>query len=186
MTTNYRLPSLVETTKPFVLIDTPGHQKLRHGTFDTIQVSLHARTIHGVLFVVDASAMSKPEKLREAAEYLYDILRITERVRGGTDILIAANKSELFTAVPAKRLRSLLETEFQKIRESRARTVGKVGSDEKDDDDYEDNAGSWLGLKDGKPFRFEDLESDVIVVDGSVESGKTSGWVNWMEERAVN
>ncbi|KAK7203188.1 signal recognition particle receptor beta subunit-domain-containing protein [Myxozyma melibiosi] len=191
ISTSYRLPSLPDTAKPFVLIDTPGHQKLRQSMFDVLQVSQAARTIHGVLFVVDASAVSKPEKLREAAEYLYDVLRVTEKVRGGSDVLVAANKSELFTAVPAKRLRTLLEAEVQKIRETRTKAIGKVGLDgEKEEEEDGDSAtvggDGWLGLRDGKPFRFEDLESDVMVVGGSVETGKVDDWVGWMEERAVN
>ncbi|KAK9325938.1 signal recognition particle receptor beta subunit-domain-containing protein [Lipomyces orientalis] len=192
LTTKFRLPNLPDTTKPFVLVDTPGHQKLRHGLFSALQTAQAARTVHGVLYVVDASAMSRPERLREAAEYMYDILRITERVRGGTDMLVAANKSELFTAVPAKRLRTLLETELYKIRESRAKSVSKVAADgEKDDsdDDNEDIVGGsgWLGKRGEKgSFKLEDLETEVTVLDGSVDSGKIDAWIGWMEERAVN
>ncbi|KAK9492909.1 signal recognition particle receptor beta subunit-domain-containing protein [Lipomyces doorenjongii] len=195
ITTKFWLPNLPDTGKPFALIDTPGHQKLRHGMFSALQIAQAARTIHGVLYVVDASAMSRPEQLREAAEYLYDILRITERVRGGTDVLVAANKSELFTAVPAKRLRTLLETELDKIRESRAKSVGKVGagSDKHDSDDGDEDDGAvvggsgWLGRRGEKgSFRLEDLETDVMVIDGSVDNGKIHPWIAWMEERAVN
>ncbi|KAK9238207.1 signal recognition particle receptor beta subunit-domain-containing protein [Lipomyces kononenkoae] len=196
ISTTFRLPNLPDTAKPFVLIDTPGHQKLRHGMFSALQIAQTARTIHGVLYVVDASAISRPERLREAAEYLYDILRITERVRGGTDVLVAANKSELFTAVPAKRLRTLLEVELDKIRESRAKSVDKVGAGgdkhDGDDGDEDDSAvvggNLWLGRggeKEG-PFKFEDLETEVTVVDGSVDNDKIDGWLGWMEERAVN
>ncbi|KAK9369593.1 signal recognition particle receptor beta subunit-domain-containing protein [Lipomyces kononenkoae] len=195
VSTKFRLPNLPDTAKPFVLIDTPGHHKLRHGMFSALQVAQAARTMQGVLYVVDASAMSRPERLREAAEYLYDILRITERVRGGTDVLVAANKSELFTAVPAKRLRTLLEVELDKIRESRAKSVDKVGAggDKKDaDDSDEDDSGViggslWLGRVGEKgPFKLEDLETEVTVIDGSVDNNKIDGWVGWMEERAVN
>ncbi|KAJ8099337.1 signal recognition particle receptor beta subunit-domain-containing protein [Lipomyces tetrasporus] len=192
LTAKFRLPNLPDTAKPFVLIDTPGHQKLRHGMFSALQTAQAARTVLGVLYVVDASAMSRPERLREAAEYMYDILRITERVQGGTDVLVAANKSELFTAVPAKRLRTLLETELYKIRESRAKSVSKVaagGEKDDEDDDNEDVVGGsgWIGKRGEKgSFKLEDLETEVTVIDGSVDNGKIDAWIGWMEERAVN
>ncbi|KAK9446387.1 signal recognition particle receptor beta subunit-domain-containing protein [Limtongia smithiae] len=179
---------MAETTKPFVLIDTPGHQKLRHGMFDALRVAQAARTIQGVVFVVDASAMTNGDSFRQAAEYLYDVLLVTNGVRGGTDVLIAANKSELFTAVPAKRLRSLFETELNTIREMRARSLGQTAlqSEKADEAPVPDNY-RWLG-KPGEtgPLRLVDLETEVTVLDGSVETGKVDGWVSWMEERAAN
>ncbi|KAK9456472.1 signal recognition particle receptor beta subunit-domain-containing protein [Dipodascopsis uninucleata] len=191
VSTTFKLTS-VSDQKNFVLIDTPGHQKLRHSMFATLQANQVARSILGVIYMVDASVVSKPEKLREAADYLYDLLRIAERVRLGTDVLIAANKSELFTAVPAKRLRSLLENEITKIRVLRSKSVGSVTSgDEKTVDEEEESDSiiggrAWLGAPDSKEFHFEDLESDVVVIDGSVEKGSIDSWIRWMEERVVS
>ncbi|KAK9481118.1 signal recognition particle receptor beta subunit-domain-containing protein [Lipomyces japonicus] len=186
VTTHFRLPSVPDTAKPFILIDTPGHQKLRHGFFDALRIAQAAKTAKGVVFVIDAGAVSRPEKLREAAEYLYDVLQITEKTRGGIDILVAANKSELFTAVPAKRLRSLFETELDKIRKSRAKSVGKVGGEKQGQNENEEvDDAEWPGDHD-KQLKLEDLESEITVIDGSVARVNTDGWIRWMEERAVN
>ncbi|KAK9462453.1 signal recognition particle receptor beta subunit-domain-containing protein [Lipomyces oligophaga] len=190
ISTTYRLPNLTHSSKNFVLIDTPGHPKLRHGTFETIQIALKARTIHGILFVVDASVMSNLDKRREAAEYLYDILCLTERITMGVDIAIAANKSELFTAMPPKQLRTTFETEMDKIRQTRSKLIGKVGLDDEKssseaDEDINDGA-NRLGLSDGSAFSLAQLESEVVVIAGSVKTGKVEDWVAWMEERALN
>ncbi|KAK9466631.1 signal recognition particle receptor beta subunit-domain-containing protein [Lipomyces arxii] len=179
MTAKFRPPGLPESAKSYVLVDSPGHQKLRHYMFSTLDTSTTARTMHGIVFVVDASAMSRPEKLREAAEYLGAILRKTNRRRGGADILVAANKSELFTAVPAKRLKTLMENELDKLAKSKANSVMGVDADTGVDDD------EYMQLQIGE-FKFEACESEVTFLDGSIETGKIESWLEWMTEKAVN
>ncbi|KAK9473816.1 signal recognition particle receptor beta subunit-domain-containing protein [Dipodascopsis tothii] len=182
-TAQLELPGLPGTR--LVLHDTAGHPKLRQRLYDLVDVLQPAESLLGVVFVVDASAMARPEAAHAAAQYLYDILALTERRRGGASVLVAANKAELFTAVPAKRLRSLLEDEITKIARTKARAVSGVERSAlgaaADDDDA---PALWAGAP-GAPFRFEVLESEVTALSGSVETGKIEPWVRWMEERVV-
>ena len=81
-----------------------------------------AQNVRGVVFVVDSSALSHTASetggkgeveggLAEAASYLHDVLLTlqrrhtsgkTSKIQGEVPVLIAANKSDLFTSLPAE------------------------------------------------------------------------------------
>lgn len=200
----YRSQNDFESRVPKTLLftDTPGHGKLRHYAFSALTDSLSPPT--GVIFVVDAANLgSGSSGLSEAAEYLHDVLLVLQRAHSGAKssksreipFLIAANKADLFTALPAPLARSALESEITKIRHTRARglagveTVGKsegLGSGDSgmQEQDEEEPLG---GLAESK-FEFKVMEEcnvHVEVVGGSAASTDDEGsdleaWWDWI------
>lgn len=166
-TTKYRSandPS-VKAFKKFLLLDTPGHGKLRHLALTQISSPI----IRGVIFVLDSSLTD----VRGTAEYLYEILLALQRSASATGpsapkkLLIACNKSDVFTALPASKIQKLLEEEITKMRVSRAKGVLDV-----EDDGEGDMEREWLGEGGEGLFEFTGMEEvgvEVEVKGGSVE-----------------
>ena len=143
-----------EVCKKFLLADTPGHGKLRHHAVSNIT---NPQNIKGILFMVDAAeiatsdaVMADNEALRETAEYLYNILLLlqkralnTKSSKGPSELplLIAANKQDLFTALPARMIKTRLESEISKIRISRSKGLLDSGIGMNDMDEEKE----WLG-----------------------------------------
>jgi len=182
------------THKKFLLIDTPGHGKLRHHAVGNIT---GPQNLKGIIFLIDAATLStENEGLRQAAEYLHDVLLLLQKrkVSGKSSkflkeipVLIAANKMDLFTALPAALAKSSLESEITKIRVSRARglldsgiSMGDGAEDEKDD---------WLGEMGSTAFTFSQMEEfdiPVEVAGGTVLGGDSQNidkWWKWISEK---
>lgn len=144
--------------------------------------------------------------MREAATYLHDVLlqlqRQGARAKGRKNkplpLLVAANKMDLFTALPPKMVQAALEAEITRLRATRARGIASVGKaskgeglesgagDEMNDDDDEGNV---LGGDASGKFSFpvmRELGVDVSVVGGSVASPQGGPgvyeWWDWMAE----
>ncbi|KAI1384824.1 P-loop containing nucleoside triphosphate hydrolase protein [Hypoxylon trugodes] len=174
--------------RKFLLVDTPGHGKLRTQHANT---GLAASTLRGVVYVVDASALD--DSLPDAAGYLYDILLALQKRTGAgktsktpnaIHVLVAANKLDLFTALPASLVKSNLEAELGRIRQSRSKGlldsgvgVDEIGSEEQDD---------WLGAYGSEKFLFDQMREfdiEVEVIGGSVLEGKVDKWWDWISGR---
>ena len=197
-------PSVVSTrttSTQYNLLDTPGHGKLRSSvSLSTANISSTA--LSGIIFVLDASALDSPSYLSDAAGYLHDtLLALLRRRRLKTlskqiknksiPILVAANKQDLFTALPQGSVRERLQQEIDRLRDSRRR--GVVGVEEKDEaglgadeDDFE-----MLGSGGEQKFTFAALEDEddgpglrIEVLGGSVrgeEAGKgVRRWQEWI------
>ncbi|OLL23268.1 Signal recognition particle receptor subunit beta [Neolecta irregularis DAH-3] len=102
------------------VIDIPGHPKLI-SELDTYTVPTTP-----VLFFLDSSNFSK--SISVVSDYLYQTLK---RYRS---ILVAANKSELFTALPVEKIESILQAEINELAER-----------EKEQEDVE--LGEWTVIK---------------------------------------
>ncbi|KAH8147890.1 uncharacterized protein LAJ45_07991 [Morchella importuna] len=159
-------PSMKSYLK-FLLSDTPGHGKLRHLALSQIS----SPVIRGVIFVLDSSLTD----VRGTAEYLYDVLLAMQKVAsasGATSsqpkrLLIACNKSDVFTALPAGKIQKLLEEEITKMRVSRSKGILDVEDDGEGNEEKE-----WLGEGGEGPFEFKAMEEvgvEVEVKGGSVE-----------------
>lgn len=175
--------------KKFLLVDTPGHGKLRHHAVESIT---DPQNLRGLIFVVDAAALSAgDEELRQTADYLYDVLLLLQKrsgVKGGKvkemHVLIAANKTDLFTALPVALVKSVLESEIAKVRVSRSKGLldSGIGMEDEEKDD-------WVGEMGSKDFKFvqmEEFDVYVEVAEGNVEG--TDGpvvdkWWSWISER---
>ncbi|TVY34323.1 Signal recognition particle receptor subunit beta, partial [Lachnellula subtilissima] len=159
------------THKKFLLIDTPGHGKLRHHALANIT---NPQNLKGIIFVVDAATLSAgDEGLRHTADYLHDILLVLQKRSESKNkavkalkeipILIAANKGDLFTALPASLVKSSLETEISKVRSSRSKGLLDSGIGMEDEGDRDE----WLGEVGSTEFRFKQMEEFDVVVEVS-------------------
>ncbi|EDO18495.1 hypothetical protein Kpol_1032p92 [Vanderwaltozyma polyspora DSM 70294] len=166
--------------KSVSLIEFPGNFKLRYKLLDSLRNSTN---IKGIVFLVDSTV--DPKQLVETAEFLYQILNITEnRKHNGVDILIACNKSESFTARPPQKIKTVLETEITDIIKRKKQSLGSVKktADSNVDDDEDDEMENENILDSMKDFKFSALEGEVDVIEGSVLKQKLSKWQEWMHE----
>lgn len=182
--------------KKFLLVDTPGHGKLRHHAFDSV---IKPQNLKGIIFMVDAADISMGnsdtgnEGLRQAAEYLHDMLLLlqkrsttskTSKAPKELPVLIAANKLDLFTALPAPLVKAALESEICNVRSSRTKGLLDSGIGMNDFDIAEEK--EWLG--DAGDGKFEFSQMDEVNVAVSVAGGNalgTSGpdvkqWWDWI------
>jgi signal recognition particle receptor subunit beta len=166
------------------ITDTPGHGKLRQHAYDAITATT---SLNGLIFVVDAAALSSPQGLSEAATYLHDILLVLQKRHtgaksskgpAGIPVLIAANKLDLFTALPAQLVKKRLEDEITKIRSTRAKGLL--------DEDRE-----WLGEGGEGSFNFgqmKEAEIEVSVLGGNAsakgeEKTQADAWWAWIAQQ---
>lgn len=149
--------------------------------------------MQGIIFMVDAAALSSDtsEGARQTAEYLHDVLlqlqkQVTEskssKARKEMPVLIAANKLDLFTALPAPTVKSKLESEITKVRKSRSEGLLDSGIGSKDLD--VGNEGDWLGDMGDGEFKFSQLEEfnvQIKVAGGNVTGADGSEVKQWWE-----
>ncbi|KAL4980028.1 signal recognition particle receptor beta subunit-domain-containing protein [Aspergillus desertorum] len=166
--------------------DTPGHGKLRgsRGLSELLSMSTTKDTktkLRGVLFMVDTAAISETEALRDTASYLYDVLLILQKralqqgkssakAAAEIPVLIAANKQDLFTALPPGSVREKLEAEMNRIRKSKSKGLADASAAAGESEGEDDILGSY-DLKDMFSFKaFEDeIGVKVDVVGGAVK-----------------
>ncbi|KAF4636314.1 hypothetical protein G7Y89_g1782 [Cudoniella acicularis] len=180
--------------KKFLLIDTPGHGKLRHHALDNLT---NPQNLKGIIFLADAAILSAgDEGLRSTADYLHDVLLLLQKRMESKNkaakklkeipILIAANKMDLFTALPAALVKSSLETEITKVRTSRSKGLLDSGIGMEDDSEEKDD---WLGEVGSKDFKFSQMEEFDVLVEvagGNVSGGEgpvVEKWWRWIAER---
>lgn len=173
------------------LIDTPGHGKLRA---EQALSYLKEPSLSGIIYVVDAASLGSGENalLRDAAAYLHDVLLQLQRRKTGKgstkakadiSVLIAANKQDLFTALPPGAVRERLEAEVDRVRQSRSKGLVDVGESWEADDET-----SVLGGGGEQRFTFKMLEEEygikVEVIGGAVrgeEAGQgVARWEHWI------
>ena len=160
------------------MVDTPGHGKLRHHAIDQI---VDPQNLRGIIFVVDAADLSPDSRgLRDAAEYLHDVLlslqnRMTKsktsKAPKHLPVLIAANKVDLFTAIPASLVKMRLEQEISHVRSSRAK--GLFDSGVAMNDFSSDSDRNWLGGTEDGVFEFSQMAGANVEVQ--IEAGSVTG-----------
>ena len=181
-----------EVTKRLLIQDTPGHGKLRHYAIDTIR---KCQSLHGIIFVVDAADLSSQasEGTRQTAQYLHDVLlQLQKRATDSKSskapkwmpVLIAANKLDLFTALPAPLVKSTLESEITQVRKALSAGLLDSGVGAKDLDDAQEQ--DWLGEVGDGTFEFSQLEEfnvEVRVLGGNVtglDGSDVKQWWDWI------
>jgi len=187
-------PSLRDAARnppKYQLVDTPGHGKLR---IEYGLNPLNDSTFTGIIFVIDAASFDNDDTSTiDAATYLHDILLAlqkrakskTSKAKGDVLVLVAANKQDLFTALPPGAVKDRLEKEIEKVRTSRSKGLVAAGASVGEDDE-DDILG---GDPDAGQFRFKMLEDQcrikIEVVGGAVK-GEGEGakgirrWEEWM------
>lgn len=184
-----------ERERQLEVIDTPGHGKLRHHAFAALAST---KTLRGLVFVVDSAALSSAAGLTEAATYLHDMLLAlqkrhssgkTSKGPAAIPVLVAANKLDLFTALPPQLVKSKLQDEISKIRSTRAKGLldSGAGGEGEDgagagDEDYE-----WLGEGGEGAFDFKQMEEsdvEVVVLGGNMTGGEPQldQWWKWIAQ----
>ncbi|OCT44001.1 SRP receptor beta subunit [Cladophialophora carrionii] len=173
---------------PYVLIDTPGHGKLRS---EAALSQIQNPALRGVIFVVDSSVLdaSDSSMSRDTAVYLHDTLLALQRRKAVAKtarkipVLIAANKQDLFTALPTGAVRERLQTEIERVRVSKSKGLGRVGEDA-DADAEEDVLGGGGEEKFSFKLMAEEYGIDIEVLGGAVkgeEAGKgVRRWEEWI------
>ncbi|KAL4916896.1 signal recognition particle receptor beta subunit-domain-containing protein [Aspergillus aurantiobrunneus] len=182
-------PSLKETHRnpiKYRVRDTPGHGKLRgsQGFSELLSMSTSKDTkskLRGILFMVDTAAISETEALRDTASYLYDMLLLLQKralQRGKSSIqaaaeipvLVAANKQDLFTALPPGSVREKLEAEIDRIRKYKSKGLMDASADAGEGDGEDEILGSY-DVKDVFSFKVfeEEIGVNVEVVGGAVK-----------------
>lgn len=179
------------THTKFLLVDTPGHAKLRRAALAELA---RAERLRAVVFVIDAAALADADALAPAAAYLYDVLLWLQRRRAAkkgraaaaVPLLVAANKTDLFTALPATMVQAQLEAELTRIRASRSRGLldSGVGADDVAAADHD----AWLGDEASEKFtlsQMAELGVDVDLLGGSVTATEpdVDKWWRWMAQR---
>lgn len=100
-------------------------------------------------------------------------------------VLVAANKMDLFTALPAALVKSTLEAEIGKVRNSKSKGLLDSGIGMGDAAEAEDKD-DWIGEMGSKEFKFTQMEEfniSVEVVGGSVAStdgADVDKWWSWI------
>jgi signal recognition particle receptor subunit beta len=173
----------------YKMIDTPGHGKLR---LEQSLSHLQNPAIRGIIFVVDSSMLDNSDAavLRDTASYLHDVLlALQQRVTGAGStkakseipVLVAANKQDLFTALPAGAVKDRLQTEIERVRNSRTRGLTAAGKEGFAEDE------EVLGGGGEEKFNFkmmEEYQIEIDVVGGAVrgeEAGKgVRKWEEWI------
>ena len=182
--------------KKFLLADTPGHGKLRHHAFDSI---IKPDNLRGIIFLVDAADIATSNTsagndcLRQTAEYLHDLLLLLQKrsmnpksSRGPKElpVLVATNKLDLFTALPAPLVKIALETEITNVRRSRGKGLldSGIGMNELDIGEEKE----WLG--DGGEGKFDFSQMEEVGVSVTTAGGNVLGvdgpdvkqWWHWL------
>ncbi|KAF1960633.1 P-loop containing nucleoside triphosphate hydrolase protein [Byssothecium circinans] len=194
---HYRSPGdpAYERSRRFLLVDTPGHGKLRR--FATTQL-VTPSNVRGIIFVVDAAAVAEDAGLNETAEYLHDVLLALQKrytgaktSKGPKDIpvLIATNKLDLFTALPPHLVKLQLEKAISEVRKNRAKALKDSGVALGGEDDGVDEEREWLGEGGEVSFEFAQMEHvgiSVVVKGGNVIGGEgadAKSWYEWIAEQ---
>lgn len=151
------------------------------------------------MFVVDSAAVSSAAGLTEAAEYLHDVLLTlqkkhtqgtTSKTADATPVLVAANKQDVFTSLPAGLVKTKLEDEITKVRLTRSKGLMDSGVGMEDDVGGVDEEQNWLGEYGSKNFKFSQMEEhgiEVKVAGGNIkgdgdQGGKVEHWWTWVGE----
>lgn len=155
-----------------------------------------------VVFAVDTAALSEDDVLRDTASYLHDVLlslqkralgkgKHAQRAAEEVPVLVAANKQDLFTALPPGSVREKLEAEIDRIRKSRSKGLMDASVDSGAGDNEDDET---LGNDNGQDtFTFKLLEDEVgikvDVVGGAVKGDEEENigdgvrkWEEWIAQ----
>lgn len=185
-----------KSRRKFLMLDTPGHGKLRHHALSSLTAPASVR---GLIYVLDSAALSSAAGLTETAEWLHDVLLLlqkrhtqatTSKGPSSVPVLVAANKQDLFTSLPTGLVKAKLEEEIGKVRQTRSKGLLDSGIGMEEDVGGEDEEGNWLGEYGSKEFKFAQMQEagiEVTIVGGNVkgegtEKGRVDGWWEWIGE----
>ncbi|CAL1705189.1 unnamed protein product [Somion occarium] len=174
MQTNTSVVSLSPTAKPLLVVDVPGHPRIRDQFKDYL---LDAKA---VAFVVDSSTISRNGPA--VAEHLHHVLHALTSLppsHPAPALAIVAHKCDALKAsstatseqLAMNRVRSILERELEKRRTSHAGGVGVESLGAEGDEESSELGG--LDCTGGGEFRFDQWDGgEVTFLGTSVSVGK--------------
>lgn len=169
--------------KDIEIIDFPSNKKLKNlylmPYFDD-----KLNEIQGIIYLIDSSNFDS-KICHLVAEELLEIFTITESKPNGIDILIFANKDDLFTSKKVSKIKEMLEIEIGKIYRLKLHNLNKVNNNNDKIDDNEEFDNLNMVIKDGK-FQFQLLEGNVDFQHGNIFKDNWSGISDWLYEKIVN
>ncbi|ODQ48323.1 hypothetical protein PICMEDRAFT_80042 [Pichia membranifaciens NRRL Y-2026] len=171
-----------KTFQDIEILDFPANPKLKT-LYLTPHLHANLNSVQGIIYIIDSSNFDT-KSCHQAAEDLLELMNITEGKPNGVDILVFANKNDLFTSKKSSKIKEMLEAEVSKIYQLKLRGLSKVDLAGKDGGE-EDNDNLDLATKDGK-FEFQQLEGNVDFAQGNIFKDKWSMIVDWMYEKIVN
>ena len=112
----------------------------------------------------------------------------SSRAPAAVPVLIAANKQDLFTALPAALVRSNLEAELGRIRRTKSKGLLDSGVGADDVGAGPEEADDWLGEYGSEKFSFSqmrefDIEVDVIGGNIVGDGPGPDKWWRWIAQR---
>ena len=165
MKENVGVLDIPENRKKPVVIDLPGHERIRYKCLDNQKESAM-----GIIYVLDAATITKG--IRDATEFLFRILSDPSIHSNRTPILVICNKQDMTLAKGSKVIQRELAKEIGLLRDTQAGTL--QGTDGSTLDHI------FLG-KQGRDFDFYDLKASVEFCETSVVDDENLDIVqNWI------
>ena len=141
--------------KTFHVYDLPGHDRIRYAALDK-----HKEKAKAIIYVIDASTIK--QKLRDSADFLFNVLRDPCLYSAGTPVLVVCNKQDLgLQAKGARVIERELAKEIGLLRVTKSRLL----QDSSGASDGNSNT-IYLG-QEGKDFEFSDLRAEVKFCEAS-------------------
>ncbi|XP_029471046.1 signal recognition particle receptor subunit beta [Rhinatrema bivittatum] len=137
------------------LIDVPGHKSLRLQFLERFKATARA-----IVFVVDSAAFQR--EVKDAAEFLYQLLTDSVLLKNAPPLLVACNKQDITMAKSAKLIQQQLEKELNTLRVTRSAAPTTMDGS---------GAAPQLGKK-GKEFDFSQLPMKVEFLECSARDSK--------------
>lgn len=173
-----------KTFQDIEIIDFPANKKLKN-LYLMPYLSEKINEVQGIIYLIDSSNFDS-KACHQVAEDLLELLNITESKPNGIDLLVFANKNDLFTSKKSEKIKELLEIEIGKIHELKLHGLSKVDTSmNNDSNDINDNDNLDLTIKNGK-FQFQLLEGNVDFSQGNIFKDKWSTINDWLYEKIVN
>jgi len=166
MKENVGVLNIPENRKKPVVIDLPGHERIRYKCLEKQKDSAM-----GIIYVLDAATITKG--IRDATEFLFRILSDPTIHSNRTPVLVICNKQDLTLAKGSSVIQRELSKEIGLLRDTQAGTLqGTDGS-------VLDHI--FLG-KQGKDFSFADLKASVEFCETSAldteNLDKVKAWIS--------
>lgn len=166
-----------KTFQDVEIIDFPANSKLKN-LYLLPYFHDKLNEIRGIIYLIDSSNFDS-KICHQVSEDLLEILSITEGKPNGIDMIIFANKNDLFTSKKITKIKEMLENEIGKIHELKLHGLNKV------EGDYDEIDNLDIAAKDGK-FQFQLLDGNVDFADGNIFKDKYSKITDWLYEKIVN
>nr|CAI5845575.1 unnamed protein product [Callosobruchus analis] len=109
----------VANNETLKIIDIPGHERLRDKFFDQ-----YKNTVKGIVYIVDSNTIQ--QDIRDAAEYLYNILIDPAIQRNQPSLLILCNKQDQTFSKGGSAIKSMFEKELNTLRTTKSSQLESV------------------------------------------------------------